>query len=128
MFWVDKTGQLALVYAKEDQSTARKWHARSAGVTNAIGNDPFFGEMNTAIILSSLISVGDDDNLYAAKLCTEFEAKTYGDRYLHSSEELQFIYDANQKFMLLPAPIVEVYLQTGIIGAILKYRFQMLLM
>jgi len=57
--------------------------------------------MNTAIILSSLISIGDDGNPFAAKLCAGLEitedGETYGDWYLPSSSELQLMFDAKSE-------------------------------
>jgi len=96
VFWVDETGQHGLVCAKEDQSTGTRWYAGTSGYTQAKGDGPFSGELNTAIIISSQVSIGDDGNTYAARICNELQitegGKTYGDWYLPSKEELNLMY------------------------------------
>jgi len=96
VFWVDETGKHGLVCAKEDQSTGVRWYAGTDGVTRATGDGPFSGEFNTAIIISSQVSIGDDGNDYAAQICNDLQitegGKTYGDWYLPSKEELNSMY------------------------------------
>jgi len=94
VFWVDETGQHGLVSAKVDQST--RWYAGTYGVTRATGDGPFSGELNTAIIISSQVSIGDDGNDYAAQICNDLQITeggvTYGDWYLPSKEESNIMY------------------------------------
>lgn len=96
VFWVDETGQHGLVCAKEDQSSGVRWYAGTYGVTRATGDGPFSGELNTAIIISSQVSIGDDGNDYAAQICNDLQitegGKTYGDWYLPSKEELDLMF------------------------------------
>jgi hypothetical protein len=96
VFWVDETGQHGLVCAKEDQSIGVRWYAGTYGVTRATGDGPFSGELNTSIIISSQVSIGDDGADYAAQICNDLQitesGKTYGDWYLPSKEELNLMY------------------------------------
>ncbi|MGM0566673.1 MAG: DUF1566 domain-containing protein, partial [Bacteroidota bacterium] len=98
VFWVDETGQHGLVCAKEDQNggSGIRWYAGTYGVTRATGDGPFSGELNTAIIISSQVSIGDDGSDYAAQICNDLQVteggKTYGDWYLPSKEELDLMY------------------------------------
>ncbi|MBN2164782.1 MAG: DUF1566 domain-containing protein [Marinilabiliaceae bacterium] len=96
VFWVDETGQHGLVAAKEDQSTGVRWYAGTFGVTRATGDGPFSGELNTAIIITSQVSIGDDGSDYAAQICNDLQVteggKTYGDWYLPSKKELDLMY------------------------------------
>lgn len=96
VFWVDETGQHGLVCAKEDQSTGVRWRAGTYGVTRATGDGVFAGELNTAIIISSQVSIGDDGNDYAAQICNDLQITqdgvTYGDWYLPSKYELNLMY------------------------------------
>ena len=96
VFWVDETGQHGLVCAKEDQSTGVRWYAGTSGITRATGNGPFSGELNTSIIISSQVSLGDDGSDYAAQICNDLQitegGKTYGDWNLPSREELNLMY------------------------------------
>ncbi|MCD4788640.1 MAG: DUF1566 domain-containing protein [Bacteroidales bacterium] len=96
VFWVDETGQHGLVCAKIDQGIQQRWDAGTWGNTQAKGDGPFSGEMNTSIIIAALVAIGDDGNTYAARLCAELQitegGKTYGDWYLPSKEELYIMY------------------------------------
>jgi hypothetical protein len=96
VFWVDETGQHGLVCAKVDQSAGVRWYAGTYGVTRATGDGPFSGELNTSIIISSQVSIGDDGADYAAQICNDLQVteggKTYGDWYLPSKEELNLMY------------------------------------
>ncbi|MCK4678149.1 MAG: DUF1566 domain-containing protein, partial [Bacteroidales bacterium] len=96
VFWVDETGQHGLVCAKEDQGSGVRWHAGTCGDTRAYGDGPYSGEMNTSIIISAQVAIGDDGFTYAARICNELQitegGKTYGDWYLPSKEELNLMY------------------------------------
>ena len=98
VFWVDETGEHGLVCAKSDQDggSGVRWHAGTNGVTRATGDGPFSGELNTLIIISSQVSIGDDGDDYAAQICNDLQitegGKTYGDWYLPSKEELNLMY------------------------------------
>lgn len=95
VFWVDETGQHGLVCTKVNQSSGIRWYAGTDGNTQAKGDGPYSGEMNTAIIITAHVSIGDDEATYAARLCAELqitESKTYGDWYLPSKEELNLMY------------------------------------
>ncbi|HBE40818.1 MAG TPA: hypothetical protein DDW27_06360 [Bacteroidales bacterium] len=95
VFWVDATGQHGLVCAKNDQSTGIRWYAGTYTYTMAImGQGPFSGEMNTAIIIAN--QGRGDGSTYAARICSQLQitegGKTYGDWYLPSYEELDLMY------------------------------------
>ena len=96
VFWVDETGEHGLVCAKEDQSSGIRWYAGTYGVTRATGNAPLAGELNTSIIISSQVAIGDDGNDYAAQICNDLYiaegGKVYGDWYLPSTDELTLMY------------------------------------
>jgi hypothetical protein len=96
VFWIDETGEHGLVCAKEDQSTGVRWYAGSEGNTQAKGDGPYAGEMNTAIIIASLVAIGDDGSTYAARICSELQITeggfTYADWYLPSEHELTLLY------------------------------------
>ncbi|MBN1414229.1 MAG: DUF1566 domain-containing protein [Bacteroidales bacterium] len=96
IFWVDETGQHGLVCAKQDQSSGIRWYAGSYGRTQAKGDGPFSGEMNTAIIIAAYLVIGDDLANYAASICAGLQitegGKTYGDWYLPSKGELNIMY------------------------------------
>ena len=99
VFWVDETGQNGLVCAKEDQSTGVRWYAGTYGNTQAKGDGPFSGEVNTATIIAAQVAIGDDNATYAARICNELQitegGKTYGDWYLPSKVELDLMYQNN---------------------------------
>lgn len=92
VFFVDESGEHGLVADPADLNTGIRWYAGTFGNTQAKGDGPFAGEMNTAIIISSLIAVGDDGSTYAARLCAELQKGGYGDWYLPSKEELNMMY------------------------------------
>ncbi|MCP4440085.1 MAG: DUF1566 domain-containing protein [Aureispira sp.] len=98
IFWVDETGEHGLVVTKTDQSTGVRWHAGTAGSTQAKGDGTFAGEMNTAIIIAAHVAIGDDGNTYAARICNELlvieNSIGYGDWYLPSIFELGLIYSS----------------------------------
>lgn len=103
VFWVDETGEHGLVCAKEDQNggSTIRWYAGTNGNTQAKGDGPFSGEMNTAIIISAQVAIGDDGTTYAARICSELQitegGKTYGDWYLPSKQELNLMYETSEK-------------------------------
>lgn len=96
IFWIDDEGQHGLVSAKVDQSIGMRWYPGTDGDTRAYGDGVFAGETNTAIIISAHVAIGDDGNIYAARLSNELQItqadKTYGDWYLPSKEELNLLY------------------------------------
>ncbi len=96
VIWVDGSGRHGLVCSKEDLSTGIRWYAGTYGLTRAAGDGPYAGFMNTSIIISSQVAIGDDGGDYAAYLCSKLVVKdgdkSYGDWYLPSKEELMLIY------------------------------------
>lgn len=93
VFYVDESGEHGLAADTGDLSTAIRWNASTDGNTQAKGDGPFAGEMNTAIIISSQVAIGDDGSTYAARLCAELQKGGYGDWYLPSKEELNLMYE-----------------------------------
>jgi hypothetical protein len=97
VFWVDETGQHGLVCSKTNQSSSIKWYAGTFGRTQAKGNGLYAGQENNSIIISTHVILGDDGDLYAARLCNELEITenntTYGDWYLPSKLELYLMYE-----------------------------------
>jgi hypothetical protein len=95
VFWVDETGQHGLVCSNTNLSISVKWFAGTNGNTQAKGDGLFAGKSNNTIIISSHVSIGDDGNDYAARLCNEFEVTennvNYGDWYLPSAYELKLM-------------------------------------
>ena len=92
VFYIDESGEHDLVADTADLSTGIRWYAGTNGNTQAKGDGPFAGEMNTAIIISSQVAIGDDEDTYAARLCAELQKGGYGDWYLPSKEELNLMY------------------------------------
>ncbi|MEE9432481.1 MAG: DUF1566 domain-containing protein [Melioribacteraceae bacterium] len=98
VFWVDETAEHGLVCTKEDQNGGSliRWYAGTNGNTQARGDGPFSGEMNTSIIISAQVAIGDDGTTYAARVCSELQVteggKTYGDWYLPSKQEINLMY------------------------------------
>jgi hypothetical protein len=101
IFWVDESGEHGLACAKYDQDggSGIRWHAGTYGNTQANGQGPYSGEMNSAIIIASQSAIGDDGNTYAARICAELQisegGKSFGDWYLPSIQELTLIYNNN---------------------------------
>ena len=93
VFYIDESGEHGLVVDIADLSIGIVWFAGTYGVTQAKGDGPFAGEMNTAIIISSHVAIGDDGFIYAARLCAELAKGGYGDWYLPSKEELSLMYN-----------------------------------
>ena len=93
IFYVDESGEHGLVADTAELIPAVvRWHAGTNGNTHAKGDGPFAGEMNTALIISSQVAIGDDGNTYAARICSELHKGGYGDWYLPSKEELNLMY------------------------------------
>jgi hypothetical protein len=92
IFYVDESGEHGLAADTVDLSTGIRWYAGTLGDTQAKGDGPFAGEMNTAIIISSHVAIGDDGSTYAARLCAELQKGGFGDWYLPSIEELGLMY------------------------------------
>ena len=92
VFWVDETGEHGLAADTVDLGSGIRWYAGTDGNTQAKGDGPFAGEMNTAIIISAQVAIGDDGSTYAARRCAELQKGGYGDWYLPSKEELNLMY------------------------------------
>lgn len=98
IFWLDESGQHGLVCAKTDQDAGPglRWFAGTNGNTRALGSGPYAGKMNTALIISGHVAIGDDGTTYAARVCSELQATeggiTYGDWYMPSKGELYLMY------------------------------------
>lgn len=92
IFWLDNTRQHGLACAIEDQEGEFRWYPGTVGVTQAKGDGIYAGKTNTAIIIAAHIAIGDNGEMYAARVCNELEVTqngiTYGDWYLPSNEEL----------------------------------------
>ncbi|MBL4669684.1 MAG: DUF1566 domain-containing protein [Flavobacteriales bacterium] len=107
IFWLDESGQHGLVCAKSDYSELVMWDTKFKTVNEgfksstpekpivlALGDGPYSGKLNTAIIVAAL-GFGDG-RVYAAAACNELQVTeneiTYGDWYLPSREELNMMY------------------------------------
>lgn len=79
-----------------DQSAGVRRHAGTDGYTMARGNGIYAGELNTSIIIPSLVAIGDDGGLSAARVYNEHfvveNGITHGDWYLPSRLELAIMY------------------------------------
>ncbi|MBK8504033.1 MAG: DUF1566 domain-containing protein [Saprospiraceae bacterium] len=91
VFWVDSTGQHGLV-CQRGEGFFDTWHAGTNGNTQAKGDGPYSGEMNTAIIIAAHVAIGDNGSPYAARVCAELQDLGYGDWYLPSLEELKLMF------------------------------------
>jgi hypothetical protein len=96
IFYIDASGCHGLISAATDASSGVRWHAGTNGVTRAKGDGLYAGEANTAIIIASQVSIGDDGSDYAAQICNDLQITeggvTYGDWYLPSKYELNLLY------------------------------------
>ena len=107
VFWLDESGEHGLVCAKEDFPELVMWNTKFKTINEgfdsptpenpivlALGDGPYSGKLNTAIIIAAL-GYGDG-RVYAATACNELQVTeneiTYGDWYLPSREELNLIY------------------------------------
>lgn len=106
VFWIDETGEHGLVCSIANLATNMRWFAGAAGLTHARGDGPGAGKLNTAIIISAQVAIGDDGSNYAARLCNEYQSIdifnrgvsfNHGDWYLPSIGELGLIYDNRVK-------------------------------
>ena len=97
IFYLDASGCHGLISAPTEQSTSVRWYAGTYGVTRATGDGLYAGETNTAIIIASQVSIGDDGNYYAAQICNDLQITTggvtYGDWHLPSKYELNLMYE-----------------------------------
>ena len=98
VFYVDESGEHGLAADTVDLSPGTRWWAGKNGNTQAKGDGPFAGEMNTAIIISSQVWIGDDGFSYAARACAELQKGGYGDWYLPSKEELNLMWKNLHRF------------------------------
>lgn len=96
IFWLDESQKHGLVCSKINISSNVKWFAGTIGVTQAKGNGVYAGKANTSIIISSQVALGDNGEMYAARLCNELETTennvVFGDWYLPSKYELGLMY------------------------------------
>lgn len=92
VFYVDESGEHGLVSDTVDLIVITRWYAGTFGNTRATGDGPYSGEMNTAIIMAAHVSIGDDGNPYAARLCANLNKGGFGDWYLPSKEELSLMH------------------------------------
>jgi hypothetical protein len=98
IFYIDSSGCHGLISAEEDQTTVTRlrWYAGTNGVTRATGDGLYAGETNTAIIIASQVSIGDDGSDYAAQICNDLQITeggvTYGDWYLPSKYEINLLF------------------------------------
>jgi hypothetical protein len=107
IFWLDESGNHGLVCAKEDYPDLVPWdtHLKTGAegtravpaekaIVLSLGDGPYSGELNTAIIIGAL-GYGDG-RVYAAAACNELQVTenqiAYGDWYLPSREELNLLY------------------------------------
>lgn len=83
IFWLDTTKQHRLACSSNDLNN---------GVTNATGDGIYAGGNNMTIIISALLTIGDNGLPFAAQLCNELivnQGVEYGDWYLPSRSELE---------------------------------------
>ena len=92
IFYIDESGEHGLAADTADVGEGIRWYAGEYGITQAKRDGPFAGKMNTSIIISSQVAIGDDGDPYAARLCAELQRGGYGDWYLPSKEELNLMY------------------------------------
>lgn len=96
VYWVDSTGTHGLICSIGDQSNALRWNAGTNGFTCAKASGMGAGMKNTCIIIPSQVAIGDDGNIYAARLANEYTNSVagvqYGDWYLPSLVELNVMF------------------------------------
>lgn len=97
IFYLDASGCHGLVSAKLEDESAVRWDAGTQGYTQAKGDGLYAGKANTTIIIAALVSIGDDNQPYAARICNELQVTEggiiYGDWYLPSYYELTLMYE-----------------------------------
>ncbi len=101
IFWLDQSGQHGLVCAIQDAYNGNiiGWDCGSNGQTKARGPGTYAGEMNTSIIISSLVALDPTSTCdYAALKCSEIEILQggvfYSDWYLPAVFELSDLYNS----------------------------------
>ena len=94
VFYVYDGGRHGLIAATGDQSQGIRWYGGSNTNTRARADGVGAGLKNTAIIIANQGPV--DGNAFAATVCNEYsvtvDGVTYGDWYLPSIYELNFLY------------------------------------
>ena len=93
IFYIDESGEHGLVTDTMDTSNSMRWYAGLNGASQALGDGPYAGEMNTSIAISSMHILGLDGNDYAALICSKLQSGGFGDWYLPSKEELNLMYN-----------------------------------
>lgn len=95
IFWLDATDQHGLIVATADQHTGIEWYNGTYRHTGTTGDGLYAGAMNTAIIVATQMADNQTGN-FAAKVCADYSVTdngvTYGDWYLPSKYELDFLY------------------------------------
>jgi hypothetical protein len=97
VFWVDESKQHGLVVTKSDVNAGIRWYAEGGmyGTTRATGDGVYGGAMNTSLIISAQLVIGDDGDPYAASICADLvvteDGVSYGDWYLPTAEELKVL-------------------------------------
>lgn len=101
IYWLDATGQHGLIAATADQGTEVPWCNGAPKIVGVLSDGLYAGEMNTAIIMASLLADNPTGN-FAAKICADYSVTdggvTYGDWYLPSTYELILL--ANQRLVV----------------------------
>ena len=100
VFYVDETGQHALVAAMEDLSDTYEWGCWNEYVDGALGSEIGSGYQNTLDIVDANCLLGGNpvsSNLYAginaAQACFNYEYEGYSDWYLPSKDEFALLFD-----------------------------------
>jgi hypothetical protein len=95
VFYVYDNGQHGLIAATADQSSNIQWYNGTYRYTGTTGDGLGAGAMNTALIIAAQIADNQAGN-FAAKVSANYSVTvggiTYGDWYLPSKYELNFIY------------------------------------
>lgn len=87
VFYVYDGGKHGLIAATSDQSTGVIWNNGSSVDCNAVRNGINGGMSNTERII-----IKQGGGTYAAQVCANFGGSSYGDWYLPSPIELNFLY------------------------------------
>jgi hypothetical protein len=99
VFWVNETGEHGLVCAKEDQNLAIQWYNNSYSDTRSMRVGVYGGSSNTERITNA-----QGNGYYAAYICSQYMGGDYGDWYLPSKGELNFMFQ--QKYIINAAATV----------------------